>query len=549
VSDPEIELAGSAPGVFRASATISLVNAAARTLGFARWIVFGLTIGLTFLGNTYQTANLVPSIVFELVVGGVLSAVLVPTFVAELARGRRRAEEVTSTIANLFLFVSVPLVVGGMLGAPWIMRAMTIGVRDPVVRAEQVVTGAFFLRVFLPQIPLYLLAVLMKGVLHAHRRFALAAAAPAFQSVIVIATYLTFHALGPGADLATVSRMQLWVLAGGTTLGVAAWSLCMVPAVVRLGIRWRPVLHIRDSAVRRALRAGVYGLAFFCVTQVGLVVTLVLANRVEGGVAAFQIAFAFFELPNAVAGFPFAVALFPSLAQRALEGDEDGFARLLSRGWRAVAFLLAPAAVGLTVVARPLITVLFERAPTGASPVIVAAALAALAFGLPAYALNQQLIRAFYARHEPRAPVGLNAVTVGICVLAAVGLTVWLDPRGPGAIAVLGGAHAAGQWAGLAVGTVLLASRARAWDGGRDGRFLAGSLVRATLMGAAAFGVLRAASGGGRVLGVAAAAATGVIVYGALSARRPELGDAIRALRGQIVRKSPSTSDATRSQE
>src|SRR5436309_2206008 len=156
------------PSFLGTSARVSVVTGFARVAGFARWIVLGVAVGTTYLGNTYQTANWVPNIVFDLAAGGVLSAVFVPTFVRELAHGRERGLEVASALANTFLLASVPLVLGALAFAHPIMRALTAGVADPVVRAHEVARGAWFLYFFAPQIPLYVLAMVMTGVLHAH---------------------------------------------------------------------------------------------------------------------------------------------------------------------------------------------------------------------------------------------------------------------------------------------------------------------------------------------------------------------------------------------
>jgi putative peptidoglycan lipid II flippase len=338
--------------------------------------------------------------------------------------------------------------------------------------------------------------------------------------------------MGPGADLDTVSTAQLHVLGAGTTIGVAAWALCQVPPVLRLGFRWHPVLAVRDPAVRRAVRAGTYGLAFFFVTQLGFVATLVLANRVPGGVVAFQIAFAFYELPNALLAFPVATAVFPALARRAAEGQVEAFGRLLSRGMRSQGVLIVPAAVGVFVVARPLIEAVFARGATSeAGAGLVAVTLAGMALGLPAYALTQTLVRAFYARHETRPPVVVNAAAVGTYVVAAVTATVVALPAGEEAMGVIGVTHAAGQWVGLGVGAWILARRVPQWPVLGDARSLGASVARSALMGVAVWAVLGRLGGTPTSLRAAAGIAAGAVAYGLLSFRVPEVGETIRLVR------------------
>lgn len=500
--------------------------------GFARWIVLGLTVGTTYLGNTYQTANWVPNIVFELAAGGMLSAVFVPTFVAELEHGRERGLEVASSLANVFLLLSIPIVGAGLLLAEPIMRALTIGVEDGAIRAEQIELGAWFLRFFVPQVPLYVIAMVLTGVLHAHKRFVVPAAAPLFSSLVVIGTYLAFAALGRDADIDTASRTQLLLLGGGTTAGVFVLAFSQLPQVLRLGVRWRPVLRLRDPVVRRALRGGMYGIAFFAVTEVGLLTTLVLANRVEGGVVAYQVAYAFFELPNALIGLPIAHALFPSLSQRFVRRDEEGYAGILSQSMRVTVFLAAPAAAGLFVLAPTLADALLARpgAPA-AGPALVGGALRALALGVPAWVLVQTLARSFYARQRTRAPVVLNGSAMGIYAALALPLSFLFAPQGVQALQTIGFTYSVGLWVGIVVGILMLARRVPRWDLRGDARAFVASLLRAAAMAAAVWGVVRLLADAGSAVATIGGLVAGVVTYLVLSLGSHDLRPVLRLLR------------------
>lgn len=517
-------------GLLRASARVSMVTAAARVVGFARYIVLGLAVGTTYLGNTYETANWVPNIFFELVAGGILSAVFVPTFVRELEHGPERGNEIASALANTFLLLSIPVVLVGALAARPIMTIMTAAVTDPVVRAAQIETGSWFLYVFLPQVPVYVLAMVTTGVLHAHRRFLAPAAAPLWSSLVVISAYLTFGALGAGADLESVTSAQRYVLAGGTTAGVAVLALSQVPSLLRTGVRWKPVLGWSDPAVRRALRAGLAGAAYFAISEVGLVVTLLLANRVEGGVVAYRVAFAFFDLPRALIGIPLAAVMLPALAHSFVREDREGYARLWSRGWRAALALGAPAAAGLVALALVLSEALLARAPSGAAPGLVGSTLRVLALGVPAFVLLEPVIRSFFARHETAPPVLMNAVSVGALVAVVVPLTLILSPSGPAALAVIGLGIAVGHWLGVGTGAAILARRVPDWSVLSDLRDGLGSILRAAAMGAVVFGVVGWLSLAPEVE-VLVGVAVGLGVYLALSSRGGDLWTTVRWLR------------------
>jgi putative peptidoglycan lipid II flippase len=478
------------PSVVRATAQISAITSIARVAGFARWVLLGYAVGTTFLGNVYQTANTIPNVVFELVAGGLLSSVLVPTFVREIHNGPRRVSEIASTLANALLVVSVPLVLIGILLARPLMSALLVGVNDPVVKAKEVELGAWFLRFFLPQMPFYLLGIVMQGLLHAHRRFVWPALGPLLSSLTVIATYLAFRAIAPDATLDTVTRPQLLVLAGGTTLGVVVLTLCQVPSVRKLGVRWRPVLLWRDPVVRKALRAGGWGAGFLGITQLILLVAVVLANRVEGGVVAFQIANAFFELPNAVIGLPLALSLYPALSEAFARKDEPRFGRLLLDGWRLALFGAIPAAVGLYLLA-PVASDVLLGWTHDVRPELVAATLQGLAIGVPPWLLLGTLVRALYARGATARPFLMNALAFAAVLCIGVGGTLVVRSRGSSALRLLGTAVGAGWWIAAIAGVLLISRLARDWDVSSAMRSLGVNVVRGAAMGAVVWMVLR----------------------------------------------------------
>ncbi len=528
--DASDQTATMGPGLLQTSAKVSVVTAIARVTGFARLIVLGLAVGTTYLGNTYESANWIPNIVFELVAGGVLSAVFVPTFVTESRFGRERGDEVASSLANTFLLLCIPIVIVGAFAARPIMQLLTLAVSDPAVRAQQIATGTWFLYFFLPQVPVYVLAMVFTGVLHANRRFLAPAAAPLCSSLVVIGAYLWFGALGAGADLDRVTSAQKLILAGGTTAGAVILAFSQLPSVIASGVRWRPVLRWHDPAVRRALRAGVAGMAYFGLTEIGLLTTLVLANRVRGGVIAYRVAFAFFDLPRALIGLPIAAVLLPALADRVGRSDEEGFARLWSQGWRAALLVAAPAGAGLVALAPAVSRAILSHAPSTAAPELVGEALRTLAIGVPAFVLIEPLIRSFFARHDTKRPVLMNAVSVGVCVAFVVPVTAVVRPHGGSALAVIGAGIALGHICGAVVGAGALARRVHAWTFTDDVRFAVGCLVRATVMGVVVFAVVSATHLGPTtetMLGIVC----GVAVYVALSARSAHIKETFAWLR------------------
>ncbi|MDQ4068861.1 MAG: hypothetical protein M3203_05230, partial [Actinomycetota bacterium] len=384
-------------------------NIASRVTGLLRVVAVGGALGTTYLGNTYQTANLVSNLLFELLAAGILSSVLVPPFVALLQEGRRGdAERLAGAVLGVALAVLGAVTVAGLLARPWIMRALTIAVPDEAVREAEVRLGGFLLWLFLPQVLFYAVSSVATAVLHGSRRFAAAAFAPVANNVVVIATMVAFRALAggdPGLDLPLSHRL---VLAVGTTAGVVAMAAVPVVALRRAGLRLRPRWEPSHPGLRTLARAGIWGVVYLTMTQLLLAVTLVLANRVEGGVVAYHIAFTVFLLPFAILAHPVFTTVYPGLAAEAHARHWAGFARALERGARSILFLVLPAAALLVALARPGLRLIEVGALDGAGSTLVARALAAYALGLGGYALLHLLTRASYAAGDTRTPALVN---------------------------------------------------------------------------------------------------------------------------------------------
>ena len=525
VSDPSTVV----PRIARAAALIAVLTILARIAGFARVFVFSETVGYTDLGSAYQTANSIPNIIFEIVAGGALAALVVPLLAGPLDRGDRDTVAATaSALLSWALVLLVPLAVLVAVLADPLARLL-----DPGKPAAEVAAAGRLLRIFAPQLPLYGIGIVLTGVLQAYRRFAWPVLAPLLSSATVIVAYLAFGALAPHRpDLAGVSRPAELVLAVGTTVGVVVLSLCLVPPVLRLGLPWRWTLRFDPALRRRLIGLAWVGVLTVAAQQVGYALTIALVNwhTAAGALVVLNQAQTMYLLPWAVLAVPVATSAYPALASASAAGDLDRFRATLARSTRAVLLLSGLGAAGLATLAWPAAWVYAHVAGQPAQVPGLARAIAAFAPGLLGYGLFALLSRALYAHRQNRAAaratvIGWGAVAV-LSVLGALALPV--GDR----VAALAGANSAGM---LVLGAVLLVLVARhCGPGALAGLGRAGgvTLLAGTLATLAGVGVRAAVPAGDAwfpVLGTAVlSGALVALVYAAVTV----LGDrpAARAL-------------------
>jgi putative peptidoglycan lipid II flippase len=519
----------------RSTATISAWNAVSRLTGFMRVLAVGAALGATFFGNTYQSSNLVSNLLFELLAAGLLAAPLVPAFVRLVDAGDRGgAERLAGQLLSLALLVLGVVVLGGAVWGRPLMRLLTVTVDHPARRAGEIELGAFFLWFFLPQVLLYAVGAVASALLNADRRFSAPSFAPVANNVVVTVTMAAFllmrHGHAPGLHLPLDQRL---VLALGTTGGVLAMTAVPLVAARRAGLRLRPRLGFDNPTLREVGRVGAWGAVLLAANQVLIGVTLVLANHVEGGVVAYQIAFTFFLLPVALAAQPVFTALYPRLAAHAHGGRQAAFATDLSGGVRLTVFLVLPASAVLVALGEPTLRLLRVGALTEHGALLVARVLGAYGFGLVGYALFMLLARAAVAVGDARLPalVGIGATGLGATLMIVAAAITTGNDR----VVALGVAHSVAMTAGAAWLFVLVRRRI-----GHRLPFAATALrtlVVSAAGGAAAALVVEATDAAGRmgaafalVAGTGAAAV--VVIGGQLALGAPEMRGLARVLRG-----------------
>lgn len=466
-----------------AAAGIAAVTVAARVVGFGRTVVLSHTVGLHCVGSTYLVANAAPNVVFDVVAGGALASLVVPVLAPAVAAGDRAgASRTVSALLTWTLLVLTPVALLGLPAAPRLVRAL---LGDSSCGAAAQTVGTAMLRVFTPQVVLYGVAVVLAGVLQAHRRFLGPALAPLLSSVVVAGAYLLYAGRGR-ESLAALSRSQELVLSVGTTVGVAVLALTLVVPLRGTGLRVRPTLRFPPGVAARVRRLAAAGVAGLAAQQVALVVALRLAaGGAAGGPGVFNVATALFLLPWAVLAVPVATSAFPRMAAAtgaATTGDVatgdavvgERYDDVAGQALRAVLVLSLAGAALLWAVAVPV-----ARLLDSTQVAAISGAVRGFAPGLLGYGLLALLTRALYARGRGRAAG--TATVVGWLAVAGVDV-VLVTGTSLAPVTALG----LGNTVGMTLAAVLLARAV--------GRSSPGALLgaRRTLLAAGCAGVVAA---------------------------------------------------------
>lgn len=535
------------------SATVAAWTVISRVTGFARGATIAAVLGPTYFANTFQGINFLPNLTYELLTGSLVASLLVPRLVRLFDVGDdRTAERLARGFLGMAVVASAALAGLAIMASPLVLRAFSAGVADPAVASEQRRVGLILLAMFLPQVVLYAVAGTGGAVLNARGRFGLAAAAPALENVGVMVT-LVVNALvfGSGRDLGDVNLSQLLVLGVGTTGAVAIHAGALWVGSWRVGVRLIPGGGWRDEQLRDLIRQIRPSLGYTALNVVRLFTILVVANRVAGGIVAFQLALNFFYFPVAVGARPVAVALLPRLARLYHDKADRLFRDELVRGVALALFLTIPAAVAIGVLASPLANaVALGEMATTRGRTLIFVSLTTLSFGLVGEGAFVVATNACYARRDATSPFRSSLVRT-VIVLCGMGVAFLVN--GTPVLVALGVALSVSNL----VGAAHLANRLRMQLGPGDER-LTPSLRRAGIAAAlmavpawiVASGVPRVIDGRpGSLLGIAAAVAVGVAVFlGAQNRwRSPELhslGDALRGRGAGAGRPDTGAADA-----
>jgi putative peptidoglycan lipid II flippase len=422
---------GATGGILRAAGTMAVATLVSRITGLLRTMVLAAALGVGLVNDAYNTANTLPNIVYELLLGGVLTSVVVPLLVHAQERDRDGGAAYAQRLATIATVGLLVVTAVAILAAPLLTSLYGISGNQ-----DQVDLANWLARILLIEIVFYGVGALATAILNSRGVFGPPAWAPVLNNVVVIVTGLVFIAASGPGDLepATISSGLVWLLGIGTTLGIAVQALVVLPLLGKAGVPLRPRWGLRNTGLREAGTLGLWVIGYVAVSQVGVIVATRIANEAgrDGGLgsSAFGYASLLFQMPYGIIGVALLTALLPRMSRAASRRDVPGVVQDLSLGTRLSALGLLPVTAVLVVLGPALGVLAFARGNTSTEQAAgIGTALAIGAFGLLPMAVTLLQLRVFYAMKDARTPTLIQLGMVGVRVPLLILVPVLVDPQ------------------------------------------------------------------------------------------------------------------------
>ncbi|MFE9405131.1 murein biosynthesis integral membrane protein MurJ [Streptomyces sp. NPDC006530] len=515
-----------AAGLLKSSALMAAGTIVSRLTGFLRTLVMAAAIGVGTLNDTYQVANVLPTMIYVLVCGGALNSVFIPQLVRAMRDDEDGGEAYANRLMTLVLVLLGAITVISVLGAPLLVQMMSPSLRDDPQRLQLAIT---FARYCLPTMFFMGAHVVLGQILNARGRFGAMMWTPVLNNVLIIASFGGFiWAFGTfshsGVSAHTITPQGVQLLGIGTLLGLVVQAVAMVPYVRETGVRLRLRFDWRGHGLGKALGLAKWTLLFVLANQLGLIVVTQLATwagpiaEKQGhpgtGVTAYNFALQLWQMPQAIITVSVMTAVLPRIARAANDGDIGAVRDDISYGLRTSAVAIVPCAFAFLALGVPMATLLYATAGSGARN--IGYILMAFGLGLIPYSVQYVVLRGFYAFEDTRTPF-YNTVIVALVNAAGAGVSFIVLPA---RWAVVGMAASYGLAFAVGVGVAWRRLRNRL-GGDLDGERVVRTYVRlviastpaALASGTVAF-LLIGAMGSGVLGATAALTAGGLVLFG-----------------------------------
>ncbi|MGC9536976.1 murein biosynthesis integral membrane protein MurJ [Streptomyces sp. UG1] len=549
--EPAAKKGGRAGGLLKSSAVMAAGTMVSRLTGFIRSALIVSALGVGLLGDTFQVAYQLPTMIYILTVGGGLNSVFVPQLVRAMKEDEDGGEGYANRLLTLVMVTLGTLTLLTFFAAPLLVRALSDSVAgDPA--ANEV--GVTFTRYFLPSIFFMGIHVVMGQILNARGKFGAMMWTPVLNNIVIIVTLGMFiwvygTAANSGMQVTTIPPEGQRLLGVGILLGMVVQALAMIPYLRETGFRPRLRFDWKGHGLGKAVTLAKWTVLFVLANQAGALVVIQLSTAagdtspIDGtGFAAYANAQLIWGLPQAIITVSLMAALLPRISRSAVENDTGAVRDDISQGLRTTAVAIVPIAFGFLALGIPMCTLIFGSSGTSEAT-NMGYMLMAFGLGLIPYSVQYVVLRAFYAYEDTRTPF-YNTVIVaaGNASLSALCFFVL-----PARWAVAGMAAAYGVAYAIGVGVAWRRLRRRL-GGDLDGsrvlrtytRLCIASVPAALLSGAACYGIGQTL-GQGVVGSLAALLAGGSVLFGVffVAARRmriEEVNSLVGMVRGRLGR-------------
>ncbi|WP_221348936.1 murein biosynthesis integral membrane protein MurJ [Streptomyces beigongshangae] len=548
---PAKKSGGRASSLLKSSAVMAAGTMVSRLTGFIRSALIVAALGVSLLGDTFQVAYQLPTMIYILTVGGGLNSVFVPQLVRAMKEDEDGGEAYANRLLTLVVVVLGALTALAVFAAPLLVHALSAPVASDAAASD---VGVTFARYFLPTIFFMGIHVVMGQILNARGKFGAMMWTPVLNNIVIIVTLGLFifvygTASSSGMKVSTIPPEGERLLGIGVLLGLVVQALAMIPYLRETGFRLRLRFDWKGHGLGKAAMLAKWTVLFVLANQAGAIVVSQLSTAATkdspvGGVgfAAYANAQLIWGLPQAIITVSLMAALLPRLARSAHEGDSGAVRDDISQGLRTTAVAIVPISFGFVALGVPMCTLMF-----GASGISEATnmgyMLMAFGLGLIPYSVQYVVLRAFYAYEDTRTPF-YNTVIVAVVNAGASALCfLLLPPRW--AVAGMAASYGLAYAIGVGVAWSRLSRRLGGdLDGGRVlrtyARLAIAAVPAALLAGAACYGISDTL-GQGVVGSSAALLGGGVVLLGVffVAARRmriEELNGMVGMVRGRLGR-------------
>ncbi|GAB3276626.1 hypothetical protein GCM10027589_02260 [Actinocorallia lasiicapitis] len=463
---------GGASSLMRSGALMALGTIASRLTGFVRTAVIVVALGQA-LANIYNLSNTIPNIVYDLLLGGILSSVIVPLLVKARKQDKvygEQYEQRVFTAAVLFLLAITITAVA--------LSSVIIHAYNPHLTGKESDLAVMFAVFFLPQIFFYGVGAFAGAILNTRDSFAAPMWAPVLNNLVVIAMGGVFFAIHKGdATADNLTNGEFLLLACATTGGIVLQTVALWPSLRKVGWKWRPRLDFKPGELGLVGRTAVWTLFYVVLTQVGFLMVTRFVNGGDAeayaaglghayGFASYSTAYQFFQLPYAIVAVSVITALLPRMSRHAAENDADLVRDDFSAGLRLSSALIIPGAALLLTLSGDIVTTFLARGNlTIQDASVIGRVMQVFAVALVPFSIYQLMLRVFYAYRDTRTPALIAIATVATNIACAYAAYVTFQPQD--IITGIAGAFVITNVVGVFVCALVLRRRLGRMDAGR----------------------------------------------------------------------------------